>query len=268
MAAGTLTEAVVEEVAENLEEVAAVTRRLNPSLLSGFAGGLGLGIAVGFIVGHKYKKMKYRMEAFEASEKEVEEIRETYYRKTVAAEQKPDAEEIIRERGYVTPPDTVSHLRSLKAPVPVSEPPSVLDREALEERLEQEAIQDWDFPTELAQRSPETPYVIHRNEFTMAESSYEQVSYTYYAADDVLTGEDDKPLPHADQVVGMDNLKWGHGSEDSDVVFVRNDKLMLEMEITRSPKSYEQEVLGLEHSERMFEPIRKRSDRLGRDHAN
>ena len=57
----------------------------------------------------------------------------------------------------------------------------------------------------------------------------------------------DHPLPHADIIVGLNNLQFGHGTDDDDVVFVRNDERQLEMEICRVNKSYEEEVLGVEN---------------------
>ena len=79
------------------------------------------------------------------------------------------------------------------------------------------------------------------------EKGYSQVTYTYYAIDDVLVDEEnDHPLPHADIVVGLDNLQFGHGTDDDNVVFVRNDKLEIDMEICRLNKSFEEEVLGIE----------------------
>jgi hypothetical protein len=73
------------------------------------------------------------------------------------------------------------------------------------------------------------------------------VTYTYYSGDDVLVGEDERPIPHGDAVVGQGNLKFGHGTDDENVVYVRNDQLRLEMEICRTNSSFEEEVLGLEH---------------------
>jgi hypothetical protein len=55
---------------------------------------------------------------------------------------------------------------------------------------------------------------------------------------------DDTPVPHADMVVGQGNLRWGHGSEDENLVYIRNERLEMEIEITRVPRSYEEEVLG------------------------
>lgn len=234
-------DAVVEEVAENLEEAAEATRRINAGAVGYFVSGVALGAALGFYFGYRFNREKIRAEAFAESEKEVEKIREVYQQKTVAAEPKPSLEEVIEERGYstVVEPD---RDRPLKPPVPVSAPPVVI----YEGGKSKDA--NWSYPQELARRTPEEPYIIHQDEFSNKESGYVHTTYTYYAADDVLCDEDNRPLPHADIVVGRNNLRFGHGADDIDVVFVRNDKLEIEMEICRSPKSYEEEVLGLENN--------------------
>ena len=70
-------EQVVEEVAENLEEAAEVTRQQSIPELSDFlVGGFAVGVAVGFYFGHRWNKEKIRAEAFKKSEEEVEKIRE------------------------------------------------------------------------------------------------------------------------------------------------------------------------------------------------
>jgi hypothetical protein len=248
-------EAVAEEIAENLEEAAEVTRRISGKNVGLVLGGLAVGAAVGFYFGYKYNREKLRAEAFADSEDEIEKIREVYQQKTVAAQPKPSVEEVIEERGYdvVSESDPVGHkgavgypgVRPLKPPVPITivNPPGTI------ESVNVEVENVWDYPAELSGRTTEEPYVIHQDEFRQNESEYGQVTYTYYAGDDVIVGEDERPVPHADLVVGQNNLKWGHGSDDIDVVFVRNDKLQLEMEICRVPTSYEEEVLGLGHDE-------------------
>jgi hypothetical protein len=248
-------EAVAEEVAENLEEVAAVTRGINGKSVGLVFSGVLVGAAVGFYFGYRYNREKIRAEAFADSEDEIAKIRETYAQKTVAATPKPTVAEVIEERGYsvqVTEDELAG--RPLKPPVPVRTPPptSVIGPPghipAPIDSIEVVIDGEWDYPAELAARTPDEPYVIHHDEFGGTEE-YGQVTYTYYAGDDVLVGEDERPLPHADAVVGQNNLKWGHGSGNIDVVFVRNDKLQLEMEICRVPTSYEEEVLGLGHDE-------------------
>lgn len=234
---------VVEEVADNLEEIAAATRRINTNSVGFFIGGAAVGFAIGFYFGYRYNKEKLRAEAFKESEKEVETIREVYQQKTIAAEPKPSIDEVLEERGY-SAEERAEHIRPLKPPVPVYAPPVVVYEGGKDKNT------GWNFPEELESRLEGEPYVIHQDEFMNHETGYSQTTYTYYAADDVLVDDGNgHPLPHADMVVGQDNLKFGHGTDDIDVVFVRNDKLQMEMEICRSPLSYEEEVLGIENNE-------------------
>jgi hypothetical protein len=236
---------VAEEVALNLEEVAEVTRKVNSSALGFFVSGVGVGCAVGFYVGYRIAKAKTRAEAMADAEDEIELMRVHYQQKTIASEPKPTAEQIIEERGYSTfePP---APPRPLPAPVPVDEP---IETPAVVLDVGKSKNDGWNFPKELEARSADAPYVIHQDEFNEDENGYNHVTYTYYAQDDVLVDEDDRPLPHGDLVVGQDNLKFGHGADDVDVVYVRNDRLQIEMEICRSSGSYEQEVMGLERDE-------------------
>lgn len=251
MATGTVVEAVeavTEEVATNLEEVAQATRQVDAKAVSFFAGGLGVGIAIGFFFGYRFNKEKIKAEAFKQSQEEVDAMREVYQQKILAAEPKPSVEEVIEERGYSVAADKE---RPLPAPVPILVAPIP----TLGPKRDKDKDTGWDYPTELAKRTQEEPYIIHEDEMRASENGYPSVNYTYYAEDDVLVDEDERPLPHGDLIVGQDNLRFGHGSDSQDVVFVRNDRLELDMEICRSPGSYEREVIGLEieHSDRGME---------------
>lgn len=252
-----VVDVVTEEIASNLEEVAEVTRKISSRGVGIFVGGVVVGCAVGLYFGRRWSREKLRAEAYEESKKEVDKIREAYRAgSTIVEEPKPSIEEIIEERGYIAP-QTVEQLktpatkktgkdkkkpaRPTKPPVVVNEPPALVVEEA--------AAGMWSYEEEIAARTPDEPYVIHQNEFAHGESGYNQVTYTYYATDDVLVGEDERPIPHGDLVVGQNNLKWGHGTDDIDVVFVRNDKLEIEMEICRVYRSYEETVLGLQNDD-------------------
>lgn len=227
---------VVEEVADNLEEIADATRRINTNSVSFFLGGAAVGLVVGFYLGYRYNKEKIKAEAFKQSEEEVAKIREVYQQKAVVSFPKPSVEEIVVEKGYDRP---------LRPPVPVTEPMPV-------PTTPKDPNANWDFKEELDFRTenPDDPYILHQTEFMSKESGYPQVVYTYYAIDDVLVDEGNgHPLPHADEIVGLNNLRFGHGSDDEDVVYVRNNDRELEMEIVRVVKSYEEEVLGVENSE-------------------
>lgn len=49
--------------------------------------------------------------------------------------------------------------------------------------------------------------------------------------------------------IGVDNLKFGCGSEDKNIVYIRNDSLEKEYEVARSSGTYAEEVAGLKHSD-------------------
>jgi len=241
---------VVEEVAMNLEEVAEATRRLNTTNVGYFLGGCAVGFALGFYWGYKFNKESIRAEAFKKSEEEVAKIRQVYQQKTVAATPKPDLGQVVEEQGYD------QQERLLKPPVPgVVEPTPVtpLVPPPIPPRVVYEGGKDknsgWNYTEELESRTTTEPYVIHQDEFN-ENDEYSKVTYTYYAEDDVLVDDEDQhPVPHGDLVVGLDNLKFGHGSDDIDVVFVRNDRLGQDMEICRTHESYERKILGLNPEE-------------------
>jgi hypothetical protein len=260
MAIETLAEEVVNEVASNLEEAAEATRKLNVSGLGYLAVGLGIGAAAGFYFGYKFNREKIRAEAYREAEVEVAQLREVYLEKTLAKHpvstvstevptttgyhgqvniMKPSIEEIVEEKGYsVKVPE---RERPLPAPVPILD-----DLPENPTGSSKSMNAGWNYEQEVLDRTPDFPYVIHQNEYNHSEPHYSKVVYTYYAIDDVVADdEDERPIPHGDIVVGLDNLKFGHGSDDEDVVYVRNDRLETDMQICRVNRSFEEEVLGM-----------------------
>jgi hypothetical protein len=249
---------LIEEVATNLEEAAAVTRRLNAEGIGFFITGAVVGAALGFYFGYRWNREKIRAEVLEEAEKTIADIREVY-RETYEVEpepskkvpEKPSLDEVVEEKGYS---GEVVEERPLRPPVvvapPRTSPASV--RDLINEHPDnKDKNEGWDYATELAQRqNAERPYIIHQDEYMTNESGYSQVTLTYYAGDDVITEENDTVLENADGVIGLSNLiHWGHGSDDINVVYIRNPKIEVEYEVCRSPKSYAEEIQGLEHSD-------------------
>lgn len=265
------TEVVAEEVAEQATHVAAVSRGLSGRslglALGGFVVGAGLGATAGYILASRRLEAKYR----QIADDEIEEMREHYYRKDVAREKKDDLEDIIRDKGYsspepseppmaVTPPSAVVEAAKEDEDEPVEteavrEEPEV--RNAFEEFGDQtRSPDDWDYHKERSRRSPLRPYVIHIDEVE-EKDTYDKVTFTYFADDDVLCDETDDPVSKEDRerMVGEANLdKFGHGSPEPDVVYIRNDKLDTVFVVNRSPNSFAEEVHG-------FEPEIRHADR-------
>lgn len=103
---------------------------------------------------------------------------------------------------------------------------------------------DWNNDEELSKRGKEEPYILHKDEFYADERSYHQTTLTYYAGDDIMADQDETPVYNYQTVTGP--LKFGHGSHDPNVFYVRNDKRKEEYEIVRDEGLYSVEVLGLD----------------------
>jgi len=89
-------------------------------------------------------------------------------------------------------------------------------------------IPDWDYELELNDRSTKDIYVITHDEFYGDELHYKQDQLTYYKGDDILVDSLNKPIHRYDRFVG-DQMKFGHGSKDPNVVFVRNETQRMEL---------------------------------------
>lgn len=112
--------------------------------------------------------------------------------------------------------------------------------------LDAKGVTDEDWAKEVMQRTEEAPYVISKEEYMENETEYTQVTFTYYEGDGILTDEDENVIEDIDPVVGNYNIiRFGHWSEDENVVYVRNDVRELEMEICRNYGKYRELVQGL-----------------------
>lgn len=121
---------------------------------------------------------------------------------------------------------------------------------------------DFDYEEEIQSRDIDTPYVISHDEFYEGEKEYDQNSVTYFEGDGVLVDERDSPIDDTDMTVGDPNLqRFGHGSLDNNIVYVRNERLEIDFEVARSPGEYVKEVLGfIEHSQQSDKVRRFRSE--------
>jgi hypothetical protein len=102
--------------------------------------------------------------------------------------------------------------------------------------------EDWNYEQEVAQRTPDKPYIIHRDEYYDNENDDRQSTLTYYEGDNILCDSHDTPVYDVENVVGF--LRFGHGSQDPNICYVRNERLMAEYEVLRDGGYYQVEVLG------------------------
>lgn len=101
----------------------------------------------------------------------------------------------------------------------------------------------WDADEEEAKRDPAMPYIISYDEFFENQPEYEQTQLTYFAEDGVLADTTDKPVDES--LVNPENLdKFGHGSRDPNIVYVRNEARELDFEISYAEGKYSEQVMG------------------------
>ena len=91
-------------------------------------------------------------------------------------------------------------------------------------------------------RDPQYPYVISIDEWAVPEDDYEgyeQVSIKYYAGDNTLLDTKEEIVLNVDELVGVESLtRFGHLSQDDEIVYVRNERLGLLIEIVRIEEGY------------------------------
>lgn len=290
---------ITEEIAENFEEAAEVTRKISGAGVGYFLFGVVVGGAIGAWYTYRYSKEKLRSEAFVESKAEVEKIREAYRIRSAIQDKPATPADVVKSQGYSveeqpegervivahqahalkaegkTDTEIMEELgvsdrtleillaspapeRPLKPPVPVREDPIQYHRAPPPLKAPREVREiPWNFEEELGKRKEldaDDPYVIHQDEYHETEDGrprpgWSQAAFAYYTRDDVLTDELDGVIQNAEDIIGRYNLRFGDGSDDPDVVFIRNPERMMEMEITRVDQSYEEHVLGLEHND-------------------
>jgi hypothetical protein len=229
-----LTE-VVAEAAEDVASVAGDVAEASRAItgremrLSIFGGVLGL--IAGALVGGWYVEKRLRSKYETLAEEEIDAMREHFRARLVAKESKPDLEGLgkrVEDLGYVAPTE--------EAPIEEEEIRNVFEPIA------------WDMEKEKANRTPRIPYVIHVDE--RHKSGYTETTMTYFVGDDVLCDERDNVVPEPDDIVGVQNLdRFGHGSGDPNVVYIRNDTLGVDVEVVRSERTYAEDVHGMKHSD-------------------
>lgn len=108
----------------------------------------------------------------------------------------------------------------------------------------------WDYAEEVPKRSKEHPYICHVDEYYENEGDYTQATLMYYAGDNVLCDDKDVPIYNPETIVGK--LQFGHGSNDPNICYIRNDKLEVEFEVLFNQGHFQIEVLGA-HIEEDYE---------------
>lgn len=214
-------------------------KRLLIAAAAGLISGAGLGTLVTSIVVGKKANQKI--------EKEVNEFKAEYGQrmtKKLEAEKEhilqkveEEAEEILDEAEALVAERKIENQKVKYNQVV---------KEYMEEpEVESETKNVFDDP-EPTITDPDHPYVISFEEFMADEPEYTKVNVTYFEEDDCLCDDREEILPDIEGTVGSDALtRFGFRSDSRDIVYVRNEKMGVDFEVARDPRSYQEIVMGI-----------------------
>jgi hypothetical protein len=275
MATGKISEEAInaaaeaaEFVAEESTQVAEATRALSSREVSLVFGGISFGVGVGAVAGYLYAKKRLTTKYDKIAEEEIDGMRKHYQSKLralEASEEKKSLTDAVSDLKYaekekgpsgIVSYDKVERNQTLEV-VPEPEVQNVFEKPQPEV-----VTPEWDYAVEIKSRTHEDPYIIHRDEYVEGEKNYDQRTYTYFEGDDVLCDESENIVEDQHETIGMHNmLKWGHGSNDPNVIYVRNEVLELDIEVTHSDGRFATEVHGFNEDELQHSSMRRRPPR-------
>lgn len=266
------TEKALDIIESIPERVVTVTKN-NPFILAGvFVVGLGIG---GFVA---YKITKKRLsDEFDQELTEQIAAAKQFHSRLAKEGEFESPESAVKALVPDEIVEAVQAYQGREKPIAYDKPETIVDpRPPVDVVVEEVKVtqnvfvqakeddpRDWDYNAEIADRelNPDVPYTISFEEFNENADNHEQTTVTYYAMDDTLVDSQDKPIDNTDYTVGDDNLtRFGHGSGDPNVVYVRNDKIDMDFEIIRDHGSYQKQVFGTD-PERDLSHSRRRPNR-------
>lgn len=233
---------------------------------------LGVGVAIGYILGRKSHKQDSQAHEFPDrpvfDADKVERFIEQHEKKVgIVWKEDQGSRELRLAPPRDSPvPDNIVMGREFVEQFVREGDEEIPEQPALDDVLHQSIFaasdDNWNYEEELAKRTENEPYIIHRDEFYGDEKDYTQNTVTYYVGDNVLVDEDDTPIYNHSKIIGP--LLFGRGSGDPNVFHVRNDKRHAEYEVLFDPGHYAVEVLGLSDEEVNINQELKHSDGVRR----
>lgn len=94
-------------------------------------------------------------------------------------------------------------------------------------------------------RDTSKPYIMSYEEFADPPVGHQQITVTFYAADKVLTDDQDQPVPNHTLITGeFSALSFGGVSKDPHVLYIRNEERDIDFEIILNAGSYADAILN------------------------
>lgn len=258
-------EEVLVGVRNGSETVPDAVKNNTGLFVAGCVGGVLLGFGIGYFVATKIQKTKFE----KMLEDELATARSHYdrlYKKGdfsdpvvltetlgIEVEEQADDEEVIsaalpKARDITESEGYVSYDKV--EPQSEEEVIEVVESIATVNVFENNSTVTDDLRAELNMEAEKSkkhrglPFIITKDDFFHNDQEYSELSFTYFEGDQVLADDQDRAINQPAMIVGIDNLMFGQGSGDPNIVYIQNDRRGEVIEIRRSDGKYAWEVLG------------------------
>lgn len=113
-------------------------------------------------------------------------------------------------------------------------------------------------PDFVINRDPNGPYIISIDDYMEDDSPFTKLEMTYFEGDETLIDSREQIVPDIDGIVGLKNIdKWGTGTTDPNQVYIRNERIEADIEVTRDDNTYSRVVLGIIPEEELQRSMQK-----------
>jgi hypothetical protein len=184
----------------------------------------------------KYRKDAWgpTVDSYESKEDEQMDLQTFEKRfKTSSPIEKKDISTIMKEKGLIPLPDE----SFLTPPHRFEEDEHPTDDAPEEDDDEYEDVEVVDL------RKVSNIYFITEDEFLQDESLYDKISIKYYVDDNVFADERDGIIPEAENILGSYLIPE---LEYNDIVYIRNDRMAADFEVSKVEASFLETVLGVD----------------------
>jgi len=217
-----------------------------------FLVGVGIGAIAGILIFQKRIDKHYQAIADE----EIESVRDTY---KLLRKQPPYDDPKTAVKAYLERVDELQYLSEGGEPLDEGDyiedeetPPLIIksqpegfwrDTEGNPDVITEEEMEDGAL---FGERSADAPYVISFQEFMDEREEFEKISIEYYEADNTLADDRELIITDVEGTIGRANLsRFGQGSQDPAIVYIRNESLGADFEVAHNHKGYAEIVLGV-----------------------
>jgi len=189
----------------------------------------------GGIFGYQYAKNELQEQYDIRIEDETEKLRESYSRR-YKRDDFETVEKAAESLGAIQGPRSGAHI---PAGAPFEKPPvENEDLERIVQALKYDTKPEEDWAAKAAAQDPnpdhEGPHIIPIEQFVSNDLEHYQPTWIFYSQDDILVDESGDVIENRDDFIGRGSLEcFGQGSNNIDLVYIRNTDLERDYEIKR-----------------------------------